>query len=97
MWWASYSSWNDNLLALFSAHPTRRSPLITPTSWKDYVIPVQTLEDNLEADEGESGLVYDFLSNVPDDIEEDIEDRSISAILQWINDNDRTSSLLAEN
>ena len=82
---------------MFSAHPTRRSPLITPTSWKDYVIPVQTLEDNLEADEGESGLVYDFLSNVPDDIEEDIEDRSISAILQWINDNDRTSSLLAEN
>jgi endonuclease G, mitochondrial len=51
---------------------------INPTSWKDYVVSVQDLEDELKQDG------FDFLSNIPDLEEELIENRLRQSILQWI-------------
>jgi Hexameric tyrosine-coordinated heme protein (HTHP) len=50
---------------------------------------VQTLEDSL-------GTNYDFLSNVPTQIQEKIESRAKNEIISWINTNDLTSPLLAD-
>lgn len=62
---------------------------IDPDNWKDYVIPVQTLENRL-------GITkYDFLSNVSTEIQEKIENRDRDEILSWINDRELTSPLLA--
>ena len=62
---------------------------VDPDNWKDYVIPVQTLENRL-------GTNYDFLSNVPTEIQETIENRERDEIIDWINANDLTSPLLAD-
>ncbi|MEL7418320.1 MAG: DNA/RNA non-specific endonuclease [Cyanobacteria bacterium J06555_3] len=62
---------------------------INPNDWKDYVIPVQTLENRLGTTE------YDFISNVPTEIQEKIETRDRDDILGWIGDRELTSPLLA--
>jgi hypothetical protein len=48
----------------------------------------------LKGDEAESGLAYDFLSNIPAKIQDVIEDRDKEEILQWINANSLTAALL---
>lgn len=56
-------------------------PLVLPTSWRDYVIPVQELENRLD---NELFNDYDFLSNIPMEIQEIIENRTRAEILSWI-------------
>ena len=55
---------------------------IEPNSWRDYVISVQELENRLE--EQPSDNSYDFLSNIPTEIQEIIENRPIGEIRAWI-------------
>ncbi|MEO1671960.1 MAG: DNA/RNA non-specific endonuclease, partial [Cyanobacteria bacterium J06631_2] len=62
---------------------------INPNDWKDYVIPVQTLENRLGTTE------YDFLSNIPTEIQKKIESRDRNEILNWINSSNLSSPLLA--
>ena len=63
---------------------------IDPDNWKDYVVSVQILEESLGTTE------YDFLSNVPVEIQDIIEERDRNEILAWIDDHELSSSLLAE-
>lgn len=70
--------------------------LIKPDDWKDYVISVRELETRLQQDEEESGLDYDFLSNVAPSIQDIIENREKEDILKWINANDSTAPLFAD-
>ncbi|MEO0848372.1 MAG: DNA/RNA non-specific endonuclease [Cyanobacteria bacterium J06648_1] len=66
-----------------------KDTIVDPDDWKDYVIPVQTLENRLGTTK------YDFLSNVPTEIQEKIEGRDQNEILNWINSSNLSSPLLA--
>jgi DNA/RNA endonuclease G (NUC1) len=68
--------------------------LVSPTNWRDYVISIRELESRLEDDE--SGLHYDFLSNVSTFIQDIVENRNKTTILNWINANNPTAPLLAD-
>ena len=61
-------------------NPTDDDP--RPTSWRDYVIPVRQLENLL----AEQSLPenYDFLSNIPTDLQNTIENRRRQDIINWI-------------
>lgn len=56
--------------------------IVQPTSWRDYVIPVQELENRLQ---NEPFNDYDFLSNITTQLQEIIENRPRAEILDWIN------------
>ena len=67
---------------------------VEPTDWRDYVISVRELEDSLQ---GQPFNKYDFLSNIPNELQNVIEQRPRTEILNWINNssNISTASLLA--
>ncbi len=60
------------------------------------VISVRELETHLQQNQEVSSLDYDFLSNVAPSIQDVIENRSQQEILNWIDANDSTASLLAD-
>lgn len=57
---------------------------------------MRELETCLQQDEEASGLHYSFLPNVAPSVQDVIENRSQEDILDWINANDSTASLLAD-
>ncbi len=61
-----------------------------------YVILVRELETRLQQNQEVSSLDYDFLSNVAPSVQDVIENRSQQEILNWINANNPTASLLAD-
>ena len=55
---------------------------VAPTSWRDYVVPIRELENRLEQRQSQNS--YNFLSNLPMQIQNIIETRPIDEIRQWI-------------
>jgi endonuclease G len=61
--------------------PDRQDP--SPNSWRDYVIPVRELENRLQEQPAHNS--YDFLSNIPREIQDIVESRPMGDIMGWIN------------
>lgn len=61
--------------------PEQENP--QPNSWQDYVISVQDLEDRLQQQISHNS--YDFLTNIPTEIQEAIKNRPLAEIRQWLN------------
>ncbi|MEW6499513.1 MAG: hypothetical protein AB1589_44675, partial [Cyanobacteriota bacterium] len=55
---------------------------IQPDSWRDYVISVGELENRLQQQSSHND--YDFLTNIPTELQDLIENRTTQEIRQWI-------------